>query len=85
MARGAGGVAVTRETGSREDRGHCRVKRLADVQSQLDWKSHTASTVGMSDELASNRRAGGYLEKRDFLERVDDRRGGTFDSQRKGR
>lgn len=54
------------------------------AQSQMDWKSHTSSTKGMADELADNRRAGGYLEKKDFLERVDDRRTGAFESNKKG-
>lgn len=54
-------------------------------QSQLDWKSHTSSTAGLADELATNRRSGGFLEKRDFLERVDDRRSGAYEQTKRGR
>jgi hypothetical protein len=50
----------------------------------MDWQSHTSSTKGLSDELASNRKSGGYLEKREFLDRVDDRRIGAFEQQKKG-
>ncbi|WVF66711.1 hypothetical protein IAT40_001453 [Kwoniella sp. CBS 6097] len=48
-------------------------------KSQMDWKSHTSTTNGMADELAANRKGGGYLEKRDFLDRVGERRSGAFD------
>lgn len=50
----------------------------------MDWQSHLSTTQGLSDELASNRRSGGYLEKRDFLDRVEDRRLGAYEQQMKG-
>ncbi|KAK6906925.1 hypothetical protein I203_100914 [Kwoniella mangroviensis CBS 8507] len=52
-------------------------------KSRMDWKSHTTSTTGLSDELALNRKnGGGYLDKKDFLDRVGERRSNTFDSKR---
>ncbi|EIW69149.1 hypothetical protein TREMEDRAFT_62877 [Tremella mesenterica DSM 1558] len=43
-------------------------------KSQLDWKSHLSSDTSIHDELEANRRSGGYLQKRDFLDRVGERR-----------
>ncbi|WWC87537.1 uncharacterized protein L201_002427 [Kwoniella dendrophila CBS 6074] len=52
-------------------------------KSQMDWKSHTTQTKGLQDELSSNRKNGsGYLDKKDFLDRVGERRSNTFDSNR---
>ncbi len=39
----------------------------------MDWKAHTQNPE-LQDELEANRRGGGYLEKVDFLQRVEDRR-----------
>ncbi|KIR52269.1 hypothetical protein I315_05219 [Cryptococcus gattii Ru294] len=50
-------------------------------KSQMDWKSHTSSSASMEDELAANRRNGGFLEKKDFLDRVGERRAGAFNEQ----
>ncbi|KAK8861324.1 hypothetical protein IAR55_002143 [Kwoniella newhampshirensis] len=47
-------------------------------KSQMDWKSHTSSSTNLSDELAANRRNGGFLDKQDFLDRVGERRAGAF-------
>jgi hypothetical protein len=46
----------------------------ADSQSQMDWTSHLSKSKGMADELAANRKSGGYLEKQAFLDRVGERR-----------
>ena len=52
-------------------------KKLTTLEkSKLDWQSHLASTeaIGVKDELEANRKEGvGYLEKMDFLGRVQDR------------
>ncbi|XAO26919.1 hypothetical protein I312_105760 [Cryptococcus bacillisporus CA1280] len=50
-------------------------------KSQMDWKSHTSSNASMEDELVANRRNGGFLEKKDFLDRVGERRAGAFNEQ----
>jgi len=51
----------------------------------MDWKKHTAGDPAIGDELEANRRAGGYLQKRDFLERVGERRMDTFEGRPKPR
>jgi len=45
-------------------------------KSVMDWKAHVQSSehAGLHDELEANRRGGGYLEKVEFLQRVDDRK-----------
>ena len=45
-------------------------------KSVMDWKAHVQSSEydGLQDELDANRRGGGYLEKVEFLQRVDDRK-----------
>ena len=52
----------------------------------MDWKAHLASETAagsdIQDELAANRRGGGYLEKVDFLDRVGERREDLFDQAR---
>jgi hypothetical protein len=42
----------------------------------MDWKSYVSSDQGkdVEDDLASNRKGGGYLEKKDFLMRVEERK-----------
>jgi hypothetical protein len=41
----------------------------------MDWRAHVnAEPSDMKDELEANRRGGGYLEKVEFLNRVDARK-----------
>lgn len=54
-------------------------------QSQMDWKNHTAADRNINEELEANRKAGGYLQKKDFLERVGERRMDTFESRQQQR
>jgi len=58
---------------------------MTDIQSQMDWKKHTAGDRTIGDELEANRKAGGYLQKKDFLERVGERRMDTFEGRQKPR
>ena len=51
------------------------------AKSQMDWTSHMSSDSKIQAELDANRRSGGYLQKQDFLERVGERRSGTFEQQ----
>ncbi|CEL63114.1 hypothetical protein RSOLAG1IB_05154 [Rhizoctonia solani AG-1 IB] len=64
-------------------------KKLSTLdKSRLDWQSHLASsTQEERDELEQNRKAGGagYLEKVDFLARVDQRRDGVFEGSKRKR
>jgi len=46
----------------------------------MDWKTHTGGDKAINDELEANRRAGGYLQKKDFLDRVGERRMESFDT-----
>ncbi|KAH7882393.1 bucentaur or craniofacial development-domain-containing protein [Phlebopus sp. FC_14] len=44
-------------------------------KSAMDWRTHLSSqSSDVQDELNANRRGGGYLEKVEFLKRVEDRR-----------
>ncbi|KAF8217754.1 bucentaur or craniofacial development-domain-containing protein [Mycena galopus ATCC 62051] len=44
-------------------------------KSAMDWRAHVnAEPSDMKDELEANRRGGGYLEKVEFLNRVDARK-----------
>lgn len=57
-------------------------------KSAMDWKSHVAvsgADSGLQDELAANRRGGGYLEKVDFLQRVEDRKEEAFEASKAGK
>ena len=42
----------------------------------MDWRAHVegGSSADMKDELEANRRGGGYLEKVEFLQRVEVRK-----------
>ena len=39
----------------------------------MDWKSHLESERDMKEDLEANRKGGGYLEKVEFLKRVEER------------
>jgi len=68
-------------------------KSLADIPTQkakkittldksaMDWRAHVTSS-DVKDELDANRRGGGYLEKMDFLQRVEDRREDVFEANK---
>ena len=40
----------------------------------MDWNQLTSTSATLSTDLEANRRAGGFLEKQDFLGRVAGRR-----------
>lgn len=48
----------------------------------MDWQSHVQAEQhsGLRDELEANRKAGGYLEKVQFLKRVEERKDETLES-----
>lgn len=54
----------------------------------MDWKAHVQAEqgkVGLQDELEANRRGGGYLEKVEFLQRVEERKEGTLEALKSGK
>ncbi|KAF5318459.1 hypothetical protein D9619_010661 [Psilocybe cf. subviscida] len=62
-----------------------KAKKLTTLdKSAMDWKAHlqAQTEVGSSvkDELEANRRGGGYLEKVEFLKRVEDRKEDSLES-----
>lgn len=54
-----------------------KAKKLSTLdKSAMDWRAHVQAQEGsgIKDELEANRRSGGYLEKVDFLKRVEERK-----------
>ncbi|GLB39182.1 putative bucentaur or craniofacial development [Lyophyllum shimeji] len=54
-----------------------KAKKISTLEkSAMDWRAHVQSSgdAGIKDELEANRRGGGYLEKVEFLNRVEERR-----------
>ncbi|KDR72560.1 hypothetical protein GALMADRAFT_228844 [Galerina marginata CBS 339.88] len=67
--------------------GPAKAKKLTTLdKSAMDWKSHLQAeqVAGSSikDDLEANRRAGGYLEKLEFLKRVEDRKEENLDDMK---
>ena len=63
--------------------GPSKTKKLSTLdKSAMDWQTHVHSEQhsGLKDELEANRKAGGYLEKVQFLKRVEERKDGTLES-----
>jgi len=64
-------------------RGATKAKKLTTLdKSVMDWKAHVQSSedIGLKDELEANRRGGGYLEKVEFLKRVEERKDAVFEA-----
>ena len=62
-----------------------KAKKLTTLdKSAMDWKAHvsTASDISLKDELDANRRGGGYLEKVEFLQRVEERKDQAFEANK---
>jgi hypothetical protein len=45
----------------------------------MDWKTHTVDSA-LQNELDANRKSGGYLEKVEFLQRVEERKEENLES-----
>lgn len=62
-----------------------KAKKLTTLdKSAMDWRAHVSSQQGsgVKDELDANRRGGGYLEKVEFLQRVEQRREEVLESSK---
>jgi Bucentaur or craniofacial development len=62
-----------------------KAKKLSTLdKSAMDWQKHIQAqeSSGLKDELEANRRGGGYLEKVDFLKRVDERKDDVFEASK---
>ena len=52
-----------------------KAKKLSTLdKSAMDWKDHVESSQDIKEDLETNRRAGGYLDKVEFLQRVEQRK-----------
>ena len=62
--------------------GPAKAKKLTTLdKSAMDWKKHLEDAgSSVTDELEANRRGGGYLEKVEFLKRVEERKEETLDA-----
>jgi hypothetical protein len=63
--------------------GPSKAKKLSTLdKSAMDWQAHVQAEQdsGLKDELEANRRAGSYLEKVQFLKRVEERKDATLES-----
>ncbi|THH08136.1 hypothetical protein EW146_g9097 [Bondarzewia mesenterica] len=62
-----------------------KVQNLTTLEkSAIDWKTHVGSHQNpqLLDELEANRRSGGYLEKVQFLQRVEQRKEQAFEESK---
>lgn len=51
-----------------------KAKKLSTLdKSAMDWKDHVESSRDIKEDLEANRRSGGYLDKVEFLQRVEQR------------
>lgn len=57
-------------------------------KSAMDWKEHVQSageSSELKDELEAHRRGGGYLEKVEFLKRVEERKEEALEASKTGK
>ena len=63
-----------------------KAKKLSTLdKSAMDWKEHVESSQDIKEDLEANRKGGGYLEKVEFLERVEQRTEAAREGGRKRR
>lgn len=62
-----------------------KAKKLTTLdKSAMDWSAHvnTQQDSAIKDELEANRRSGGYLEKVEFLKRVEERKDDVIETSK---
>ena len=60
-----------------------KAKKLTTIEkSAMDWRAHSQDDAQLKDELDANRRGGGYLEKVEFLQRVEQRKDEAFEANK---
>ncbi|CAL1708914.1 unnamed protein product [Somion occarium] len=65
-----------------------KAKKLTTLdKSAMDWRSHVQAgqETGLKDELEAHRRGGGYLEKVEFLKRVEERKEEALEASKSGK
>jgi hypothetical protein len=65
-----------------------KAKKISTLEkSAMDWKTYVDKGEGqnLKDELDANRRGGGYLEKIEFLHRVEDAKARKLEESRPGK
>jgi hypothetical protein len=65
-----------------------KAKKLTTLdKSAMDWNAHvnTQQDAAIKDELEANRRGGGYLEKVEFLKRVEERKDDALEASKSKR
>ncbi|KAI0071532.1 hypothetical protein K474DRAFT_1693431 [Panus rudis PR-1116 ss-1] len=68
--------------------GSQKAKKLTTLdKSAMDWRSHVEAeqSSDLKDELEANRRGGGYLEKVEFLKRVEERKEEALEASKSGK
>lgn len=93
----APGKSTTRRPGPRKSKlslsslptpGSSKAKKLTTLdKSAMDWQAHinSADDPKLQDTLEANRRGGGYLDKVDFLQRVEERKNEALDTSKSGK
>ncbi|TFK23409.1 BCNT-domain-containing protein, partial [Coprinopsis marcescibilis] len=62
-----------------------KAKKITTLEkSAMDWKAHVESqqNTGIQEQLEANKKGGGYLEKVEFLKRVEERKDESFEAAR---
>ena len=64
-----------------------KAKKISTLdKSAMDWRAHVqGSESGLKDELEANRRSGGYIEKVEFLNRVEERKASMLEAGKSGK
>lgn len=65
-----------------------KLKKMTTLdKSAMDWREHlnTNQDPNVKDQLEANRKGGGYLDKVEFLQRVEERKDTFLDAKKAGK